>query len=249
LGLKDLLFKKKEPNEILIDHFKMLSLYEETELTLSFNGQPERYRSILFGLSKKEKSFDGILIDTVVPGSGNELLVKSKSIKVRYQFRGANYTFSCKFIKVEKGKFDSYKLSIPEKIIKISGKKHERDSYRAITSIADPVYVILNSKSEKMIDLSTGGFSFLTARSLEHFLIGKQPLPITVSKPSQKISFDADVRVCHFVANAFNIRGVKKHKAAVQFISKLRFNEEEAIAQYVLDRQRESLQKTNTEEF
>ena len=247
MGLKDLLFKKKEPDEILIDHFKMLSLYEETDLTLTFNGQPERYRTILFGLSKKNNSFDGILIDTVVPGSGNELLLKSKSIKVRYQFRGANYTFSCKFRSVVKGKFDSYKISIPEKIIKISGKKHERDSYRAVTSIAEPVYVILNGKEEKMIDISTGGFSFLTARSLEHYLIDKQPLPITVSIPSQKISFDAEVRVCHFVNNAFKIRSVKKHKAAVQFISKLRFNEEEAIAQYVLDRQREALKKTNTE--
>jgi c-di-GMP-binding flagellar brake protein YcgR len=247
LGLKDLLFKKKEPSEILVDHFKMVKS-EDTELTVTLDGVSRRYASRLFGLSQKEKRYNGLLIDTLIPANGNEIITGSKSIKLKYKFRGANYTFWSKYLGLKKGKFEALRISIPEKIIKTGGKKHQRDSYRAMTSMIDPCFVIINNREDKLIDISTGGFSFLTVRSLEHFWIDKTPLPVTVSIPSQKISFDADVRICHYVTGAYKNKQVTKNKTAVQFLTKLRFNEEEAIAQYVMERQRESLQKTNSEE-
>ncbi|MDH5542437.1 MAG: flagellar brake protein [Nitrospinota bacterium] len=245
MGITDFLKRNTGPDENTKAHLKEISI-GNTEINIHIGKEKTLFSSTIVELDMVGDEIQSILIDTLIPESGNELLKKNPNILVAYFFRGASYKFECKFTGIRKGKYDSLKLSVPTKILKTGGQSYERSSFRAATTMFAPILFTINDIEEKASDISTGGLSFNTLQNLELLHATGEEFDIDLKIPSQNVEMTLAAKVCLFLPRVVTVKNQRKNRCALQF-TKLRLPEEEAISQYIMERQREDLQKTRAE--
>jgi c-di-GMP-binding flagellar brake protein YcgR len=208
-----------------------VSIEEICQKSLHFiatiDDKPETFRSIFIELGKGN---DSILIDTLMPKYGNQLVEDSNSINVEYIIDGVKYSFRTRFLEMVSGRLPAIKIAIPSFIRKFERRKF----FRISPSSNTPVKVeAIKGFLEDVADISEEGLSFYTRRSDKEITVGMVFEKTTFKLPTaeQKITAKAVVR-------NFTKGTGAKNRYGLEFVDMVR-QDNDYIAYYVIIRQRE----------
>jgi len=207
---------------------------KNVQLTAVLDEMPHNFSSIFLETGKNN---DYLVIDTLIPDYGNQLLKASGKIRIDYKVEGIMYSFDTIFRETINRRFPTIKIIFPTFIKKIQRRKH----FRVSPSINKPIIARLTDEiDEKVADISEGGlaiYAFLTEREL---ILGKvfERLIFRLPNTNQNIMTKAVVR------NLIRGNGeAVKNRCGIEFID-MRPPDIDLIASYVLARQRESISRS-----
>jgi len=131
------------------------------------NGRGKPFNSFLI---KPDYSSSALLIDSLIPEGGNELMVDSKFVDIEFFFKNTKkeylnipYTFHAVYLRRENYQnHPALRISFPESI-----KRNQRRDYNRVEpSIEEPIKIILKLKDgeaiETVANISGGGVGFYT---------------------------------------------------------------------------------------
>ncbi|MBI3814327.1 MAG: flagellar brake protein [Nitrospinae bacterium] len=200
----------------------------------------ERARTFSSTFIELGKGNDFVLIDLLMPKDGIHLIEASNRVIIDYNLEGVMYSFEAKFVEIVKGRFSSIKITFPSVIKKIQ----KRNAFRVSPSMENPVVVeVKEGLVEEVADISEGGLSFYTRRAEEELSVGTifEKLTFKLQTMHGQITIKAVVR--SFIKAS--VAGVK-NKCCVEFMN-MRMADKDAIAHYVVVRQREIIIKMKGE--
>jgi len=131
------------------------------------NGRGKPFNSFLI---KTDYSSSALLIDSLIPEEGNELMVDSRFVDVEFFFRNTKkeylnipYNFHVVYLRRENYQnHPALRISFPESI----NRNQRRDYNRVEPSIEEPIEIILKLKDgeaiETVVNISGGGVGFYT---------------------------------------------------------------------------------------
>ncbi len=228
---------------------------ERVYLDIKLDKEHASYQSMLLDIFPQ---MGYILIDSLVPEQGDKLIKKSKMVLVNYKLSGVIHTFRSRYLKEILGKYPSFAIAIPDKIV----VKQKRNYYRVSPSPSENVVVgFRNSASpgetsggafgyepgeivyERVLDISGGGLRFATRVGEEVLSPGVVLDPLIIELPK------GTVIICKGVVRRLsrNPRNTEKpYICGVEFY-KLRERERQNITRYVVRRQVEEIRKRKRE--
>tara|TARA_B100000315_G_scaffold259107_1_gene313660 strand:+ start:4427 stop:5317 length:891 start_codon:yes stop_codon:yes gene_type:complete len=203
-------------------------------VTLHLDDDPaERYSSMLIRLEKGEEPM--ILIDTLIPEEGNDIIENSRKLTFSYIFKGKHFGFESKYIGMEKEDFIAFKIAMPQEI----KKEEHRRFVRIKPSLNEPVYVLSEEGGvEEAADVSAGGLAFYTERIIEE---GEIYDKFTFTLPPENHKMHTPAEVLRFIEGAAPSRK-DKHICCIKF-SDMKQSHTEILIKYVFQRERQSIQE------
>lgn len=211
---------------------------QNTKLDIKIDNEPISYSSIFVEIAFGGGA-EGILMDTLVPSSGNSLIKESKKVTISYSVNGADYTFDSRYLSIVAKRFDFIKIAFPKVIRKIQKRKF----LRVTPSYLSPLKVDLGDRiTDNVGDISIGGLCFFTSRNEEELYRGKVFSNISFALPSDKHKIYTKAIVRLFVGNR-EAQGKARNKCGVEFIG-LKPADEDAIGRYASERQRDIIRNT-----
>jgi len=239
------LFKRDRPSEDLkvlssedlITPVQMRTNLEEirkrkTNIITTIDERPGTFTTMLLEL---EKGNDHVVIDTLMPKQGNQIIENSNAIRLDYSFEGIMYCFDTRFMETVSGKFPSIKIAFPSIIKKVQKRK----SFRISPTVDNPIKVkIREDVTEKAADISEGGLSFYTFRTEKEMPVGMK---------LEKVMFELPTIDRHIITKAVIRSFIKgsngaKNRCGIEFVE-MRIADMDSIANYVLVRQVEAIRK------
>lgn len=205
------------------------------QLTVTLDERPTTYKSIFLEVGSYNNF---VIIDSLIPEHGNQLLKTSSKIRIDYAIEGIMYSFDTKFIETIVERFPSVKIAFPTLIKKIQRRKY----FRVSPSIDKPITVKLTDGiNERVADISEGGLSIYTSFTERELAVGKVFERAMLKLPTA----NQDIITKGVVRNFIGGQGKSvKNKCGIEFME-MRLQEKDLIASYVLTRQKEIIQKEN----
>ena len=205
------------------------------QLTVTLDERPTTYKSIFLEVGSYNNF---VIIDSLIPEYGNQLLKTSGKIRIDYAIEGIMYSFDTKFIDTIVERFPSVKIAFPTLIKKIQRRKY----FRVSPSIDKPITVKFNEDiDERVADISEGGLSVYTRFTERELAMGKVFENTMFRLPTA----NRDIITNGVVKNFIRGQGESvKNKCGIEFME-MRLQDKDLIASYVLTRQREIIQKEN----
>ncbi|GAB4361467.1 MAG: hypothetical protein Kow00128_00270 [Deltaproteobacteria bacterium] len=110
---------------------------------------------------------DGILLLSLSPAAGNEMIRKSGTVKIEYLYERVPYHFESSWEGEEtEGGGVSHRIALPERIEFVQ----RRDAYRVEPPVSEPLFCTLPGKEMPelpVLDLGMGGFAVATRTRLQ----------------------------------------------------------------------------------
>jgi c-di-GMP-binding flagellar brake protein YcgR len=183
---------------------------------------------------------DFVLIDLLMPNDGNRLIEASSRVAIDYTIEGVMYSFETKFVEIVKGRFSSIKITFPSIVKKIQ----KRSAFRVSPSMENPIVVeVKEGLVEEVADISEVGLAFYTRRTEGELSVGTIFEKLTFKLPTMHRQITTKAIVRSFIKAS--VAGVK-NKCCVEFMN-MRMADKDAIAHYVVVRQREIILKMKGE--
>ena len=152
------------------------------------NGMGKPFNSFLV---KTDYSSSALLIDSLIPEGGNELMVDSKFVGVEFFFKNTKeeylnipYTFHTVYLRRENYQnHPALRISFPESI-----KRNQRRDYNRVEpSIEEPIKITLELKDGKVIEnmanISGGGVGFYTNLDKSVLWLGNKIKSVSFNLP------------------------------------------------------------------
>ncbi len=205
------------------------------QLTVTLDERPTTYKSIFLEVGRYNNF---VIIDSLIPEHGNQLLMTSSKIRIDYAIEGIMHSFDTKFIETIVERFSSVRIAFPTFIKKIQRRKYLRVS----PSIDKPITVKLTDGiNERIADISEGGLSIYTSFTESELAVGKVFERAMLKLPAA----NQDIITKGVVRNFIGGQGeAVKNKCGIEFME-MRLQDKGLIASYVLTRQKEIIQKEN----
>lgn len=192
----------------------------------------ERARTFSSTFIELGKENDFVIIDLLMPKDGNRLIEESHRVIIDYNMEGVMYSFETKFVEIVKGRFFSLKITFPSVIKKIQ----KRSAFRVSPSMDNPVVVELKEGLvEEVADISEVGLAFYTRRPEGELSVGTAFEKLTFKLPTMHGQITTKAIIRSFMKSP--VAGVK-NKCCLEFLN-MRMADKDAIAHYVVVRQRE----------
>jgi c-di-GMP-binding flagellar brake protein YcgR len=205
----------------------------KTTLIVTIDDGKSTFRTILLEIGKENEP---IIIDTLMPKHGNKFIESSRSIRIDYNLEGIMYSFQTKYLELVSGRFAAIKIAFPSIIKKIQ----KRSAFRVSPSVDKPIFVmILKGVTEKVADISEGGFSFYSYDSADKLLIGTVLKRISFELPTIDRHIETSAAVRNFIKGS---TVTVKNRYGIQFIN-MGTADRNSIAKYTLVLQIESIRK------
>lgn len=196
-------------------------------LIATIDDKPDTFGSIFLELGKGNES---VIIDTMMPKHGNQLVENSNRINIEYIIEGVKYSFKTRFIEMVSGRLPSIKIAIPSFIRKFERRKF----FRISPSGNNPVTVeMIKGFVEEIADISENGLSFYTRRSDKEITVGMNFEKIIFKLPTM----DEKI-ITRGVVRNFTKGRVVRNRCGVEFAD-IRRQDSDYIAYYGIIRQRE----------
>jgi len=200
----------------------------------------ERARTFSSTFIELGKGNDFVLIDLLMPKDGNRIIEESSRVIIDYNMEGVMYSFEAKFVETVKGRFSSLKITFPSIIKKIQ----KRSAFRVSPSMENPIVVeIKEGLIEEVADISEGGLAFYTRHTEGELSVGTTFEKLTFKLPTMHGQITTKAVVRSFIKAS--VAGVK-NKCCVEFLN-MKMPDKDAIAHYVVVRQREIIIKMKGE--
>ena len=210
---------------------------KNTHVVATIDDRPRTFRSIFL-----ESGIDNdfVIIDVLMPKDGNRIIEESEKVRIDYALEGVMYHFETKFIEMVSGRFPSIKIVFPLSIKKIQ----KRGSFRIFPSMNNPIMVELTDLiREDVSDISEGGLSFYTNRTEKEIPVGVVFEKVTFKLPTMDRGITTKAVVMQIIKGS----GVGiKNKCCIEF-EDMGMKDRDAIAHYVIVRQREIILKMRGE--
>jgi c-di-GMP-binding flagellar brake protein YcgR len=209
-----------------------------TPIIAMIDDRPRTFRSIFLEV---ENESDFVIIDVLMPKDGNRIIEESEKVRIDYTLEGVMYYFETKFVEMVRGRFTSIKLVLPSVIKKIQ----KRGSFRVSPSIDNPITAELTDLiREDVSDISEGGLSFYTSRTENELPVGVVFERVTFKLPTM----DRYIKTKGVIRQFIKGSGVGvKNKCCIEFTD-MGMKDRDAIAHYVIVRQREMILRMRGEE-
>jgi len=209
-----------------------------THVVASIDDRPRTFRSIFLESGRND---DFVIIDVMMPKDGNRIIEESEKVRIDYTLEGVMYYFETKFIEMVSGRFPSIKIAFPSIIKKIQ----KRGSFRVSPSMDNPIIVELTDLiREDVSDISEGGLSFYTSRTEKEIPIGVVFEKVTFKLPTM----DRYITTKAVIRQVIKGSGIGvKNKCCIEFVD-MGMKDKDAIAHYVIVRQREMILRMRGEE-
>lgn len=199
-------------------------------LIASIDNRTTTYKSMLLELEMENKH---IMIDSLMPNHGNEIITTSNNISIGYNIEGIMYYFDSKFIVMVNEKFPSIKIAFPSIVKKVQ----KRNAYRVSPPMDNPLSVkVVEGVTEKIADISEGGLSFYSKRTEKEMPVGTVFEKVTFKLPTMDRHIIAKAKVKSFIKSS----DPSKSRYGMEFIE-MRMADKDSIANYVLIRQMEMI--------
>ncbi len=199
-------------------------------LIATIDNRTTTYKSMLLELEMENKH---IMIDSLMPNHGNEIIAISNNISIGYNIEGIMYYFDSKFIVMVNEKFLSIKIAFPSIIKKVQ----KRNAFRVSPPNDNPITVkVEEGITEKIADISEGGLSFYSKRIEKEMPVGTVLEKVTFKLPTMDRQIAAKAKVKCFIKSS----DPSKSRYGMEFID-MRMADKDSIANYVLIRQMEMI--------
>jgi c-di-GMP-binding flagellar brake protein YcgR len=174
---------------------------------------------------------DSIMIDSMIPKSGNLKLLESSYVKVTFKFNDNEHYFLSKLYNYQKeGDYFVFDIYKPIEILSLEKRKF----FRIEPSLSEPVNIsfFFNNKytSTKIFDISGEGFSFLLDFPLEKYTV--------LENVSLKFPFGPnEIKIRLEIKSSIRLDNLK-YKIGGQAIN-IKPLEQDIVFRYIFKRQRE----------
>lgn len=199
-------------------------------LITTIDNRTTTYKSMLLEFEMENKH---IMIDSLMPNHGNEIITTSNNISIGYNIEGIMYYFDSKFIEMVNEKFHSIKIAFPSIIKKVQ----KRNAFRVSPPNGNPITVkVEEGITEIITNISEGGISLYTQCTEGEMSVGTIFEKVTFKLPTMDRYIITKAKVKSFIKGS----GVSKNRCGIEFID-MRMADKDSIANYVLIRQMEMI--------
>lgn len=235
----NLLSQEKQIWSVLKDFSK-----QKTSIKITIDQKKEYFKSSMLRINPSSKK-GWILIDSLFPSYGNDIIQRSKEIDIYFNLEKTQYNFKCSFIKKEKEGIKGIKISYPTQMIYY----REKDGFYIEPSFRKPIplaFLINSGKSsmvyEKVYKIGPKSLLFLTDLGRDILKTGMRIDEINFTIPE-----NITIRTPAVVGQVTE----SKMKNSSRYICELEFKEieeekKEKIYEYLFARNREIL-RTDSE--
>ncbi len=199
-------------------------------LIATIDNRPTTYKSMLLDIEMENKH---IMIDSLMPNHGNEIITASNNISIGYNIEGIMYYFDSKFIEMVNEQFPSIKIAFPSIIKKVQ----KRNAFRVSPPKDNPITVKMEEGITEIIaNISEGGISLYTQCTEEEIPVGTIFEKVTFKLPTMDRYIITKAKVKSFIKGS----AVSKNRYGIEFTD-MRMADKDSIANYVLIRQMEMI--------
>ena len=223
------------------------ALQQKRQFQIRLNGMGSTFNSSLLEIERSH-----LLIDTLFPDEGMELIRDSRFISVDFLIhsrRMTPYRFDAVYLDEENHNgYPALKISMPKTV----NKDQKRKYHRVEPPVSNPLFIQFYLENEQFVErvcnISGGGAGFFTNLGKNHLWSGKRLENVSISVPG--ITTIDCIVVVHTVSQAKNpvlIEGKPYHYyCGAEFLS-LDDSTRKKIIRYVLEKEREQLKRLNRE--
>ena len=208
-------------------------------IDVSLEDHAIKFSSIMVGFRRGD--YDSMLIDTLIPMTGNRYIRESRNITVSYKIEGAEYIFRSRYLgKVMEQGFESLLITIPEVI-----ERHQkRSAFRVSPPASDPITIhIREDWTEDLVDISVTGVSFFTSRDKSELPVGTVLDEVRFILPFSNYDVRTSAVVRMFKENKAGVLTSGRNIVGLEFVN-IPMGAGDKVSEYIMERQREIIRRS-----